>query len=145
MGSSASESMLSGCAVADATAADMDVRLQGSWPSAMLCSWEPAGQWEEAAELRTSRGGQLAAGGIFRGKFRRSDESSGAGPQESAPEGPPRVEATRQVGPSAGKVPWKEQHCRAEVLVEESGHKSSLRLGGDVFETPCLEFLHAPT
>lgn len=45
------------------------------------------GRWEEAAEIRTSRGGRLAAGGIFRGKFRRSDESRGAGPQESAPRG----------------------------------------------------------
>lgn len=36
-------------------------------------------RWEEASEIRTSRGGRLAAGGIFRGKFRRSDESNRAG------------------------------------------------------------------
>lgn len=92
--------------------------------------------WEEAAEIRTSRGGRLAAGGIFRGKFRRSDESRGAGPQDSAPEGPPREEATRQVGPSAGKVPWRERRCGAEVHLG----KLALLLGAAFLTFPILGF-----
>lgn len=125
--------MLSGCTAAGATATDMDVRLRGSQTSVMCAGGT---QWEEASEIRTSRGGRLAAGGILRGKFRRSDESHGAGLQESAPEGPLRVEATGQVGPSAGKVLWSARQCGAAV----HGGIRALHLGVTFSTLSVLDF-----
>lgn len=127
--------MLSGCTAADATAADMDVRLRGSQTRAMRARAGRGGRKPLRSEPPEA-GGRLAAGGIFRGKFRRSDESRGAGPQESAPEGPPRVEATRQVGPRAGKVPWRERRCEAEV----HRGKFALYLGVALLTFPVLGF-----
>lgn len=127
--------MLSGCTATGATTADMDVRLRGSGTSVMRAGGT---RWEEAAEIRTSRGGRLAAGGIFRGKFRRSDESRGAGPQQSAPEGPPRVEETPAGGAQRRKGALERsapgQACAAFGRGVES----------DIFDIPRLEFLHGP-
>lgn len=123
--------MLSECTATGATATDMDVRLRGSQTSAMCAGGT---RWEEASEIRTSRGGRLAAGGIFRGKFRRSDESNrvGLGCRSPPPRGPLRVEATGQVGPSAGKVAWRE---RTAVWDRRAGGASTHYIWGVTFLT----------